>query len=112
MRGADARRRVALRAALREARPLLELNRTPARALVVIVLAGMALLAASGAFEIRAAAAQRDLPVPAHAEPTPDLPPFATPDPEAESQSVEPADPGTGGPQPAPLESAEPSAGP
>jgi NADH-quinone oxidoreductase subunit N len=40
----------------REARPALELNRVPLRALAVILLAGLALLAAGGAFGIDAAA--------------------------------------------------------
>jgi hypothetical protein len=78
-------RRLAARAGLREMRPLLELNRTPLRALLVIVLAGLALLAAGGAFDIRRAAAEPDLPIPVAPEPTPDLPPVATPLPEDEA---------------------------
>lgn len=80
----------ALRAGLREVRPLLELNRTPLRALVVIVLAGLALLAAGGAFDLRGVASQPDLPIPVAAEPTPDLPPVATPIPEDEEPPAEP----------------------
>jgi len=55
--GALARRlRVAAAAAGRDARPTLELNRVPLRAFAVILLAGLALLAAGGAFGIDAAA--------------------------------------------------------
>ena len=43
-------------AAGRDVRPALELNRVPLRALAVILLAGLALLAAVGAFGIDAAA--------------------------------------------------------
>jgi NADH:ubiquinone oxidoreductase subunit 2 (subunit N) len=85
LRGPAGHRRTAARAALREARPLLELNRTPLRALLVVLLAGLALLAAGGAFGLPGAAAERDLPIPVPAEPTPDLPSIATPAPEPET---------------------------
>jgi hypothetical protein len=78
--GPGGHRRAAVRAALREARPLLELNRTPLRAMVVVLLAGLALMSASGAFGIREAAAEPDLLVAPPAQPTPDLPPLATPE--------------------------------
>jgi hypothetical protein len=48
--------RVLAASAGRDARPALELNRVPLRAFVVILLAGLALLAAVGAFGIDAAA--------------------------------------------------------
>jgi hypothetical protein len=66
--GSPAGRRAAtLRAASHEARPLLEMNRTPLRALLVVLLAGLALMAALGAFGIGDAAAEPDLPVTAPA---------------------------------------------
>lgn len=80
MRAPGGRRRAAIGAALREARPLLEMNRTPLRALVVVLLAGLALLAAGGGFGIGDAAAQPDLPVPIPGEPAPDLPPLSAPE--------------------------------
>jgi hypothetical protein len=68
--GSPAGRRAAtLRAASHEARPLLEMNRTPLRALLVVLLAGLALMAALGAFGIADAAAEPDLPVTAAAVP-------------------------------------------
>lgn len=66
------RRPATVRAAAREARPLLELNRTPLRALLVVLLAGLALMTSAGAFGIREAAAEADIPIPipaASAEP-------------------------------------------
>jgi formate hydrogenlyase subunit 3/multisubunit Na+/H+ antiporter MnhD subunit len=63
LRNPGGRRAATLRAALNEARPLLEMNRTPLRALLVVILAGLALMAASGAFGIGDAAAGPDLPV-------------------------------------------------
>ena len=63
MRGPGGRRAATLRAASHEARPLLEMNRTPLRALLVVILAGLALMTAVGAFGIRDAAAGPDLPV-------------------------------------------------
>ncbi len=63
MRGPGGRRAATLRAASHEARPLLEMNRTPLRALLVVLLAGLALMTAVGAFGIRDAAAGPDLPV-------------------------------------------------
>jgi hypothetical protein len=59
------RRRASLRAASRELRPLLDLNRTPLRALLVVLLAGLALMSAAGAFGIPEAASAPDLAVPA-----------------------------------------------
>ncbi len=79
------RRRATLRAAAREARPLLEMNRTPLRALLVVILAGFALMAAVGAFGTREAAAGRDLAIPVPAAPTPDLPPVVAPTEEPEA---------------------------
>jgi NADH:ubiquinone oxidoreductase subunit 2 (subunit N) len=76
MRPSGGRRRAAIGAALSEARPLLEMNRTPLRALVVVLLAGLALLAAGGGFGIADAAAAPDLPVPVPTEPAPAWPPF------------------------------------
>jgi NADH:ubiquinone oxidoreductase subunit 2 (subunit N) len=78
MRAPGGHRGVAIRAAIREARPLLEMNRTPLRALVVVLLAGLALLAAGGSFGIGDAAARPDLPVPIPAEPAPDVLPHST----------------------------------
>ena len=78
-RGRDGRRRATLRAAAREARPLLEMNRTPLRALLVVVLAGFALMAAAGSFGTREAAAGPDIEIPVPAVPTPDLPSVAAP---------------------------------
>ena len=70
--GSPAGRRLAtLQAAGREMRPLLELNRTPLRALLVVVLAGFALLTAAGAFGIREAATAPDVPLPGPAAATP-----------------------------------------
>jgi NADH:ubiquinone oxidoreductase subunit 2 (subunit N) len=63
LRNPGGRRAATLRAASNEARPLLEMNRTPLRALLVVILAGLALMAASGAFGIGDAAAGPDLPV-------------------------------------------------
>jgi NADH:ubiquinone oxidoreductase subunit 2 (subunit N) len=80
----EGRRRATLRAASREARPLLEMNRTPLRALLVVVLTGLALLAAWGAFGIGPAAALPDLPPPVRVEPTPDLPSVVGPTEEPE----------------------------
>ncbi len=71
LRTRDGRRFATLRAASHEARPLLEMNRTPLRALLVIILAGLALLSAGGAFGIRDAATGPDLPVGAPAAPAP-----------------------------------------
>ncbi|HSW43039.1 MAG TPA: hypothetical protein VLM76_11070, partial [Patescibacteria group bacterium] len=68
------RRLATVRAAAHEARPLLEMNRTPLRALLVMLLAGLALLTAGGAFGIRDAAAGPDLPVATPAPPSSDLP--------------------------------------
>ena len=68
-RAPGARRGAVLRVASREARPLLELNRTPLRALVVVVLAGLALLAAAGAFGVAGAAAGPDVGLPAATAP-------------------------------------------
>ncbi len=78
-RAPDGRRGAALRAATHEARPLLELNRTPLRALLVVMLAGLALMSAAGAFGIREAAAQPDIPIPVPSAPPPDLLPVVTP---------------------------------
>jgi NADH:ubiquinone oxidoreductase subunit 2 (subunit N) len=72
-----------VRAAARELRPLLELNRTPLRALLVVLLAGIALLSATGAFGIREAAAGGGVPLPAPAETLPPLEPGASAAPEA-----------------------------
>jgi formate hydrogenlyase subunit 3/multisubunit Na+/H+ antiporter MnhD subunit len=82
MAGPAGHRRAALRASIREIRPLVELNRTPLRAMIVVLLAGLAVMSAGGAFGIRDAAAEPDLPVAAPAEPTPNLPPLTTPAPE------------------------------
>jgi NADH:ubiquinone oxidoreductase subunit 2 (subunit N) len=79
MRAPGGRRRATLRAATHEARPLLEMNRTPLRALLVVILAGLALITAVGAFGTREAAAQPDIPIPVQAAPTPDLPPLVVP---------------------------------
>ncbi len=79
LRRPEGRRVATLRAASHEARPLLEMNRTPLRALVVVLLAGLAVMAAGGAFGIRDAAAAPDLPVPTPAAPTPDLPALVVP---------------------------------
>jgi len=65
------RRLATLRAASRELRPLLELNRTPLRALVVVLLAGLALMTAAGAFGIPEAAAAPDVAVPEQGAPAP-----------------------------------------
>jgi NADH:ubiquinone oxidoreductase subunit 2 (subunit N) len=65
------RRRASVRAASHELRPLLELNRTPLRALLVVLLAGLSIMTAAGAFGIREAGAAPDLAVPAQAEPAP-----------------------------------------
>lgn len=67
------RRLATLRMASRELRPLLELNRTPLRALLVVMLAGLALMTAAGAFGIPEAAAAPDLAPPEQAAPAPDL---------------------------------------
>ncbi len=72
-------RGAAVRAAVREARPLLEMNRTPLRALLVVMLAGLALMTATGAFGIREAAAQADIPIPVPTVRPPDLPPLMAP---------------------------------
>ncbi len=77
MRTPGGRRAAIVRSAAREARPLLELNRTPLRALLVVVLAGLALMAAVGAFGLREAAAEPDIPIPVPALPSPELPPTA-----------------------------------
>ena len=79
VRTREGRRVATLRAASHEVRPLLDLNRTPLRALLVVLLAGLALLAAGGAFGVRDAAAGSDLPVATPAAPTPDLPSIAAP---------------------------------
>jgi len=71
LRTPDGRRVATLRAASHEARPLLEMNRTPLRAFLVVLLAGLALLTALGAFGIRDAAAGPDLPVAAPVAPVP-----------------------------------------
>ena len=63
LRNPGGKRTATLRAASNEVRPLLEMNRTPLRALLVVILAGLALMAASGAFGIGDAAAGPDLPV-------------------------------------------------
>ena len=84
LRSPGGRRMATVRAGLHEARPLLEMNRTPARALLVVVLAGVALMAAVGAFGTREAAAGPDIAIPVPAAPTPDLPPVATPEPPPE----------------------------
>jgi hypothetical protein len=89
-RSRDGRRATTLRAAAREMRPLLEMNRTSLRALLVVLLAGIALLSAAGAFGIRDAARGPDVAIPARAEPTPDLPPVDVP-------SGEPDQPGESG---------------
>jgi hypothetical protein len=78
IRASGGHRRAAIVAAFREAGPLLEMNRTPLRALTVVLLAGLALLAAGGGFGIGDAAAQPDLPIPVPAEPAPDMPPLST----------------------------------
>ena len=93
----EGRRLATLRAAAREMRPLLELNRTALRALVVVVLAGIALLAAVGAFGIRDAARGPDVVIPVPAEPTPDLPPVVAPT-EDPGPPLEPEVPATPGP--------------
>ena len=85
LRRPEGRRAATLRAAMRETRPLLEMNRTPLRALLVVILAGLALMSAVGAFGIREAAAAPDIAIPVPAERTPDLPPMATPSPEPEA---------------------------
>jgi len=64
-------RLASFRAASRELRPLLELNRTPLRALLVVLLAGLSLMTAAGAFGIREAAAAPDVAVPAQVAPAP-----------------------------------------
>ena len=90
----EGRRLVTLRAAAREMRPLLELNRTALRALVVVMLAGIAALAAAGAFGIGEAARGPDVAIPIRAEPTPDLPPMSAP-PEEPEIPLEPEAPVT-----------------
>ncbi len=101
LRGPGGRRRATLRAAARETRPLLEMNRTPLRALLVVVLAGLALMAAVGAFGTREAAARPGIAIPVPAEPTPDLPPVVTPT-EAPALPAEPGPPATPGASVAP----------
>lgn len=64
-------RRASFRAASRELRPLLELNRTPLRAFLVVLLAGLSIMTAAGAFGIQEAAAAPDLAVPAQVGPAP-----------------------------------------
>ncbi len=76
------RRAATVRLASHELRPLLEMNRTPLRALLVVILAGVALSSAIGAFGIREAAAGPEIPIPVEASPSPDLLPAATPGPE------------------------------
>jgi formate hydrogenlyase subunit 3/multisubunit Na+/H+ antiporter MnhD subunit len=71
LRTPEGRRVATLRAASHEARPLLEMNRTPLRALLVVILAGLALMTAGGAFGIRDAASGPDLPVATPAAPAP-----------------------------------------
>lgn len=73
LRSPEGRRAATFRAASQEVRPLLEMNRTPLRALLVVLLAGLALMTAGGAFGIRDAAARPDLPVATPAALTPDL---------------------------------------
>jgi NADH-quinone oxidoreductase subunit N len=71
LRGPGGRRTATLRAASHEIRPLLEMNRTPLRALLVVILAGLAVMSAAGAFNIAEAAAMPDLPVAAPATAVP-----------------------------------------
>ena len=79
LRSPGGRRVATLRAGSHEARPLLEMNRTPLRALLVVLLAGLALMTAGGAFGIHDAASGPDLPVATPAAPTPDLPSVVAP---------------------------------
>jgi len=67
------------------------------RALLVVLLAGLALLAAGGAFGVREAAAGPDLPVATPAAPTPNLPSVVAP-----TASPETPDEPVGTPAPAP----------
>ncbi|MFH0750532.1 MAG: proton-conducting transporter membrane subunit [Chloroflexota bacterium] len=71
LRTPEGRRVATLRAASHEVRPLFEMNRTPLRALLVVLLAGLALMTAGGAFGIRDAASGPDLPVANPTAPTP-----------------------------------------
>ena len=71
LRGPGGRRAATLRAASHEVRPLLEMNRTPLRALLVVILAGLAVMSAAGAFNVGEAAAMPDLPVAAPATAAP-----------------------------------------
>jgi NADH-quinone oxidoreductase subunit N len=92
MRRPEGRRMTIVRAALRETRPLVEMNRTPLRALLVIILAGLALMAAVGAFGTREAAAGPDIPIPA---PTaiPSAAPVAPIEPGGSAEPSLPAEP-------------------
>ncbi len=92
----EGRRLVTLRVAAREMRPLLELNRTALRALVVVVLAGVSVLAAAGAFGIGAAARGPDVAIPPPAEPFQDVPPVLSRPEELDlpAGEVAPATPG------------------
>jgi hypothetical protein len=105
LRTPEGRRLATLRAASQEARPLLEMNRTPLRALLVVLLVGIALLTAGGAFGIGAAAAGPDLPVATPAAPTPALPSIGGP-------VASPAAPGGPGGTPSPDVTAEPGVTP
>ncbi len=114
-RSPDGRRSVAIRAATREARPLLELNRTPLRALLVVMLAGLALVTAVGGFGIREAAAQPDIPIPVPTSAPPDLPPVVAPSEQPGPPAEESPAPGGSSPaagSPAPGASATPEGSP
>jgi NADH:ubiquinone oxidoreductase subunit 2 (subunit N) len=102
------RRAATVRLATHELRPLLEMNRTPLRALLVVILAGVALMSAIGAFGIREAAAGPEIPIPAPASPSPNLLPVATPGPDVPA----PTDQAVPGPSGAPAPSVVPSGAP
>jgi len=93
LRGPAGRRHAAL-AAARQIGPLVELNRAPLRALIVVVLAGVALLGAAGGFGIREAAALPDVATPAPRESIPPLEPGGPPGTPAPT----PAAPGSAAP--------------
>jgi NADH-quinone oxidoreductase subunit N len=84
LRRPEGRRLATLRAASHEVRPLLEMNRTPLRALLVVLLAGLALMTAVGAFGIQDAAAEPDLPVTVAASATADQASIGAPGESAE----------------------------
>ena len=92
LRTPEGRRVATLRAASHEARSLLEMNRAPLRAFLVVLLAGLAVMTAGGAFGIRDAASGPDLPVATPAAPTPDLPwvvaPAASPEVPGEAEGT------------------------